>query len=65
MEREYFDRADAIRQRLERLAVTVQFECLSMNPVEAQSMDAKLAGKPLNQLLLERGVRVQCLYQQE
>jgi DNA-binding CsgD family transcriptional regulator len=60
----HLDGIDAIRQRLERLAVTVQFECLSMNPVEAQSMDAKHASKPLNQLLVERGVRVQCLYQQ-
>lgn len=55
---------DAVRERMEQLALTVQFECLSMNPVAAQSPTAKVASKPLNQMLLERDVAVRCIYQQ-
>lgn len=55
---------DAVRERLEQLALSIQFECLSMNPTSAQPPSAKEASKPLNELLLERGVSVRCLYQQ-
>ncbi|MFL6137245.1 MAG: LuxR C-terminal-related transcriptional regulator [Frankiaceae bacterium] len=55
---------DAVRAHMESLATSVQFECVSINPVTAQSETAKRASKPLNELLLERGVRVRCLYQE-
>jgi DNA-binding CsgD family transcriptional regulator len=55
---------DAVRERLEQLALSIQFECLSMNPTVTQQPSAKAASKPLNELLLERGVSVRCLYQQ-
>ncbi|MHA4950653.1 helix-turn-helix transcriptional regulator [Micromonospora sp. SD19] len=58
------DGIDAVRERMEQIAVSVHVECISMNPVAAQSPTAKKASKPLNQLLLERGVSVRSIYQQ-
>jgi DNA-binding CsgD family transcriptional regulator/sugar-specific transcriptional regulator TrmB len=58
------DGVDAVRERLEEIVVSTKRECLTMHPVASQSVSAKMASKPLNQLLLERGVSLHCLYQE-
>jgi DNA-binding CsgD family transcriptional regulator len=55
---------DAVRRHMERLATQIRHECLSMNPVSAQSPDAKAASRPLNEMLFERGAKVRCIYQE-
>jgi DNA-binding CsgD family transcriptional regulator/sugar-specific transcriptional regulator TrmB len=58
------DGVDAVREHMERMATSIEFECLSMNPVTSQSTSAKAASKSLNELLLNRGVQLRCIYQQ-
>jgi DNA-binding CsgD family transcriptional regulator len=57
------DSLEETRGRLEELALSAKVECLSLNPGRAQPPDARAAGKPLNQLALERGVAIRCVYQ--
>ncbi|GIF96877.1 hypothetical protein Cci01nite_19710 [Catellatospora citrea] len=54
---------EAVRTRLEELAVSVKHEVVSFNPNAAQTPDAKDASSPLNQQVLERGVRIRAIYQ--
>ncbi|MFC4018867.1 LuxR family transcriptional regulator [Micromonospora sp. GCM10011542] len=58
-----YEDVDAVRARLEELAAKATTECLSFNPGSAQAPDAKESSKPLNQLALERGVVIKCVYQ--
>src|SRR5262249_49852117 len=58
------DGLDAVRERLAELTPTVQHECLSFSPGAAHKPDAMAASKPLNQILLERGVALRCVYQE-
>ncbi|MGC4786813.1 helix-turn-helix transcriptional regulator [Micromonospora sp. DT178] len=58
-----YEDVDAVRQRLEELAAGASTECVSLNPGSAQAPDAKQSSKPLNQLALERGVAIRCVYQ--
>lgn len=51
------------RARLEELATSARWECLSVNGGRAQPHDTREASKPLNQVALERGVAIRCLYQ--
>lgn len=53
---------DAIQQRLEELAARCESECLSFMPGGAQSAASLEASKPLDQDLMDRGVRVLTLY---
>ncbi|WP_223874612.1 helix-turn-helix domain-containing protein [Salinispora fenicalii] len=54
---------DAVRFRLEELAANAEVECVSLNPGGAQAPDGRQSSKPLNQLALERGVIIRCVYQ--
>ncbi|MFF9199211.1 LuxR C-terminal-related transcriptional regulator [Streptomyces sp. NPDC014779] len=54
---------DAVRERLEDLAAGARTECLSLLPGGAQLPDTMDASKPLDQLALERGVRIRSIYQ--
>ncbi|MFF8597440.1 LuxR C-terminal-related transcriptional regulator [Streptomyces sp. NPDC015232] len=54
---------DAVRERLEDLAAGARAECLSLLPGGAQLPDTMDASKPLDQLALERGVRIRSVYQ--
>lgn len=56
-------RLDAIQARLEELAQGARTECLSLNPGRAHKPADRAASKPLNQLALERGVRIRAIYQ--
>ena len=55
---------DAIHGRLEQLALEARVECVSLNPGRAHRPEAMAASKPLNQLALERGVAIRCVYQE-
>jgi DNA-binding CsgD family transcriptional regulator/sugar-specific transcriptional regulator TrmB len=55
---------DAVRARLAELAQSARRECLSFVPHGAQLPDTLEASKPLDQLALERGVRVLTIYQE-
>jgi hypothetical protein len=55
---------DAVRARIAELSRVVRSECLSLNPRSAQTADAKSASTPLNQQMIERGVRLRCIYQE-
>lgn len=54
---------DAVRGRIEELALATTVECVSLNPNTAQKPEGKDASRPLNQQLLERGVAVRAVYQ--
>ncbi|WP_328319571.1 helix-turn-helix transcriptional regulator [Streptomyces sp. NBC_00388] len=54
---------DAVRTRLEELALSAKRECLSLLPGGAQAPDTMSASKPLDQRALERGVRIRSIYQ--
>ncbi|WP_018347962.1 helix-turn-helix transcriptional regulator [Longispora albida] len=54
---------DAVRARLEELAPTLTAECCSLNPGGMHAPDARAAGTPLNQQLLERGVAIRAVCQ--
>lgn len=56
------DGLDAIQDRLEALAGRATSECLSFMPGGAQSTRSLEASKPLDQAMLERGVRVLTVY---
>ncbi|MDZ5443869.1 helix-turn-helix transcriptional regulator [Micromonospora sp. 4G57] len=58
-----YEDVDAVRFRLEELAANAEVECVSLNPGSAQAPDGKESSKPLNQLALERGVTIRCVYQ--
>ncbi|MEV5765394.1 helix-turn-helix transcriptional regulator [Micromonospora sp. NPDC052213] len=58
-----YEDVDAVRGRLEELAANAGTECVSLNPGSAQAPAAKQSSKPLNQLALERGVAIRCVYQ--
>lgn len=55
---------DAVRERLEDLAAGARTECLSLLPGGAQLPDTMDASQPLDQLALERGVRIRSIYQE-
>lgn len=54
---------ETIQGRLEQLALGARFECVSLNPGRAHKPTDMEASKPLNQLALERGVAIRCIYQ--
>ena len=54
---------EAVRDRLQELALAARTECVSLNPGRAHKPDAMAASKPLNQLALERGVAIRAVYQ--
>ncbi|WP_412543789.1 helix-turn-helix transcriptional regulator [Longispora sp. K20-0274] len=53
---------DAVRERLERLAYQTRHQVLAFAPDGAQTEEALAASRPLNALLLERGVEMRTLY---
>jgi DNA-binding CsgD family transcriptional regulator len=55
---------DQVRERLQELTAATRAECVSLHPGPTQTPDAKTASRPLNQLLLERGVAVRGVYQE-
>ncbi|RCH66182.1 LuxR family transcriptional regulator [Streptomyces sp. SDr-06] len=55
---------DAVRERLEDLAAGARAECLSLLPGGAQLPDTMDASQPLDELALERGVRIRSIYQE-
>ncbi|MFF9473368.1 LuxR family transcriptional regulator [Streptomyces roseolus] len=55
---------DAVRQRLEELAMGAREECLSLLVGGAQLPDTMDASQPLDQLALERGVKIRSIYQE-
>ncbi|WBB77732.1 helix-turn-helix transcriptional regulator [Micromonospora sp. WMMD882] len=55
---------DAVRARIEQLSRSVHTECVSLNPRNAQTPDAKSASTPLNQAMLSRGVELRSVYQE-
>jgi DNA-binding CsgD family transcriptional regulator len=57
------DTLGAVRTRLGELAEAATKECWSFSPGGAHRPDAMAASKPLNQLVLERGVELRCVYQ--
>ncbi|MDT9683729.1 LuxR C-terminal-related transcriptional regulator [Streptomyces sp. TRM76323] len=59
---EYLVGIDAIQGRLEELAHRCESECLSFMPGGAQSAASLEASKPLDQDLMDRGVRLLTLY---
>ncbi|GAA3837108.1 LuxR C-terminal-related transcriptional regulator [Streptomyces phyllanthi] len=59
---EYLLGIDSIQGRLEELAHRCERECLSFMPGGAQSAASLEASKPLDQDLMDRGVRVLTLY---
>ncbi|PCG86413.1 helix-turn-helix transcriptional regulator [Streptomyces sp. WZ.A104] len=54
---------ETVRRRLEDLAANARTECLSLLPGGAQLPDTMDASQPLDQLCLERGVRIRSIYQ--
>lgn len=54
---------ESIQARLEQLALGASVECVSFNPGRAHKPTDMEASKPLNQLALERGVGIRCIYQ--
>lgn len=54
---------ETIQGRLEQLALGARVECVSLNPGRAHKPTDMEASKPLNQLALERGVAIRCIYQ--
>ena len=57
------DNPTSIRSRLEQLALGARHECVSLNPGREHKPEDMAASKPLNQLALERGVAIRCVYQ--
>ncbi|GGY32923.1 hypothetical protein GCM10010363_11920 [Streptomyces omiyaensis] len=55
---------DAVRRRLASLAAGAREECLSLLVGGAQLPDTMDASQPLDQLALERGVRIRSIYQE-
>ncbi|MFC7790925.1 LuxR C-terminal-related transcriptional regulator [Streptomyces cinereoruber] len=55
---------DDVRERLEGLAANARTECLSLLPGGAQLPDTMDASQPLDQLALERGVKIRSIYQE-
>ncbi|MFB6839680.1 LuxR C-terminal-related transcriptional regulator [Streptomyces sp. NPDC056361] len=55
---------DTVRERLEDLAANARSECLSLLAGGAQLPDTMDASRPLDQLALERGVRIRSIYQE-
>ncbi|MFG3283011.1 LuxR family transcriptional regulator [Streptomyces sp. NPDC048111] len=55
---------DAVRERLEDLAGSARAECLSLLPGGAQLPDTMDASQPLDELALERGVKIRSIYQE-
>jgi DNA-binding CsgD family transcriptional regulator/sugar-specific transcriptional regulator TrmB len=60
---ERLDGLDAVRRRLSDLAENARTECLSLMPGGAQKPDTMNAGKPLDQMALERGVAIRTIHQ--
>ncbi|WP_244871815.1 helix-turn-helix transcriptional regulator [Catellatospora sp. TT07R-123] len=56
--------SSAVRGRLMELAPAVQKECLTFTARAELTAEAIDAGRPLNQLLLERGVSIRNVYQE-
>ena len=54
---------ESIQARLEQLALSARVECVSFNPGRAHKPTDMEASKPLNQLALEQGVGIRCIYQ--
>ncbi|WP_314176430.1 helix-turn-helix transcriptional regulator [Streptomyces winkii] len=53
---------DAVRSRIEQLSQDCRKEVLSCAPDGAQTQANRQAGRPLNQMLLERGVKFRTIY---
>ncbi|MEW1694682.1 LuxR C-terminal-related transcriptional regulator [Streptomyces sp. NPDC091278] len=53
-----------VRERLEDLAANARTECFSLLPGGAQLPDTMDASQPLDQLALERGVKIRSIYQE-
>jgi len=60
----HLETLDSVRVRLEEVATSARTECLSFSPGAAHRPDAMAASKPLNQVALERGVRIRAVYQE-
>ncbi|MFE9201940.1 LuxR C-terminal-related transcriptional regulator [Micromonospora sp. NPDC007230] len=54
---------DSVRERLAELAHTTRTECLSFTTGGAQTSDTMEAERPLNQVALQRGIRIRNVYQ--
>jgi DNA-binding CsgD family transcriptional regulator/sugar-specific transcriptional regulator TrmB len=54
----------AVRDRLIEFAQNCRTECLTLVPGGAQTEAAMLASRPLDQLVLDRGVRLRSVYQE-
>lgn len=54
---------DAVRSRIEHLAVSARTECLSLMPGRAQSQASLDASRPLDEAALRRGVVLRTVYQ--
>lgn len=59
----WWEGVEAVRWRLAELSRSATTECLSLNPNSAQTPEAKRASHDVNEDMLHRGVRVQCVYQ--
>ncbi|MFD0077741.1 glycosyltransferase [Streptomyces sp. NPDC127166] len=55
---------DHVRERLEDLAANARTECLSLLPGGARLPDTMDASRPLDQLALERGVKIRSIHQE-
>ncbi|HEY7147201.1 MAG TPA: helix-turn-helix transcriptional regulator [Streptosporangiaceae bacterium] len=53
---------DSIQNRLEQLAQRTRSVCLSFMPGGGQSLESLAASKPLDELMMRRGVKVQTVY---
>jgi DNA-binding CsgD family transcriptional regulator/sugar-specific transcriptional regulator TrmB len=53
---------EAVRRRIEELAATVSFECLTFNPGGAQSPQGLARSKPLDEMTIGRGVQMHTVY---
>ena len=58
------DGIDSVRSRIESLAAATTEEVVSLNPWHAQTPQAKEASRPLNEVMLSRGIRIRCIYQE-
>lgn len=53
---------DVVRRRIEELARTTTWECLTFTPGGGQSPESLAASKPLDHMTLARGVRMRTVY---
>ncbi len=58
------DGVEAVRTRLQELSASAHTEICSFSPGGAHHPDAMAASKPLNQIVLDRGVAIRAIYQE-